>query len=135
MPIFGGVECSMCGKKGKKSEFVFDAATGQYYCCEEHKTKALQLSELVEEAHQKGMDVCSNCLKEIKPSAYVCKYCGAVRVNFPGYTTGRMCPFALASVGKTEMGVAEYTWKHQECIQEYCALWDFKADRCSFLSR
>lgn len=134
MPLFGGVECAICGKKGKKDEFIFDRATGQYFCCEEHRTKALQLLSLKEEAERKGMVLCSNCLKEIKPESFVCKYCGAIRVKFPGYEVGKMCPFTVAQVGKTEFGHGEYVWQHQKCIQEYCALWDFNKDRCSFLS-
>jgi hypothetical protein len=135
VPIFGGVECSLCGQKGKRDEFIFDEETGKYFCCQEHKTKALELERLVEEAHQKGLVVCSNCLKEIKPTAYACKHCGTIRVVLQNYKVGRMCPFTIMGVGKSSMGVTEFTWKHQECIQEYCALWDFQADKCAFLSR
>ena len=134
MPIFSRVECPVCGKKGKESEFIIDADSGQYFCCEEHKTKSLQLQKLAEEAAEKGMALCSNCLKEIKPMSFACKHCGAIRVSFPDYKVGKMCPFALASVGKTEYGYGEYTWRHMECMQEYCALWDSSKDRCSFLS-
>ena len=134
MPIFGKVKCPICGKKGGKDEFIFDPNTGEYYCCEDHHKKHLELRKLAEEAAKKGMVLCPNCLKEIRPESLACKYCGFVRVEIPGYKVGKMCPFTVVQVGKTEHGVGEYVWKHQECIREYCALWDFNEDKCAFLT-
>lgn len=135
MPLFGGVKCFICGKTGRKNEFIYDPDTDQYFCCEEHREKARMLKSLIEKAKEKGLTICTNCLKEIKPNAFVCKHCGSIRVNIPDYKVGRMCPFTVAQVGKTEYGRGEYVWRHMECIQEYCALWDFISDQCSFKTK
>jgi len=135
LPIFGKVKCFICQKKGKKDEFIYDPGLGQYFCCEEHRRQALQFKALLEKARQKGLTICPKCLKEIRPDAYVCKYCGTKFVVFKGYEIGKMCPFAIISVGKTEYGVGEYVWQHQRCIQEYCALWDFESDKCSLATK
>ena len=135
MPLLGGVKCDICGKTGKQKEFIYDPNTGKYFCCEEHRIKAEQLKALMEKALEKGLVLCSNCLKEIKSDAFVCKYCGSIRVSISGYEKGKMCPFTVGQIGKTEFGHGEYTWKHMECIREYCALWDFNSDKCSFLTR
>jgi hypothetical protein len=135
MPLFGGVKCFICGKSGRKKDLIYDSDLDQYFCCSEHREKALQLRSLIESAKKKGLAVCPHCLKEIKPNAYVCKYCRAILNVIPGYEAGKMCPFVVASIGKTEYGQGEYTWQHMQCIQEYCALWDFNSDKCSFLLR
>jgi hypothetical protein len=135
MPIFGGVKCSVCNKTGKKEQFLYDATTGQYFCCEEHRKKASQLKALMESAEEKGLMLCSNCLKEIKPTAYVCKYCGNIFHQIKGYEVGKMCPFSVVSIGGTKIGMEEYVWQHMQCIQEYCALWDTKSDTCSIRTR
>lgn len=129
MPLFGGVKCFICGKSGKKKDFIYDSDLDQYFCCSEHREKGLQLRSLIESAAKKGLRICPRCLKEIKPDAFVCKYCRAILRAVPGYEVGKMCPFAVASLGEE----GEYTWQHLRCIQEYCALWDFDLDKCSFL--
>jgi hypothetical protein len=135
MPIFGGEKCPICGKTGKREASVFDPATRQYYCCEEHKVKAAQLRSLSEKARQKGMILCTNCLKEIRPNAYSCRHCGSRRVSIPEYKIGGMCPFTVVQIGSTKYGQGDYIWRHSECIQDYCALWDIKQDKCSLMLR
>lgn len=132
MPLFG-VKCAICGKTGKTQEFIRDSETGNYYCSQEHLTKARELRMLMEKAQEKGLVLCSNCLKEIKPDSYVCKYCGKIRVIFKDYKIGGMCPFTQVQIGSTQYGQGNYVWQHSECIREYCALWDFRQDKCSFL--
>jgi hypothetical protein len=62
------------------------------------------------------------------------------RMAEAGYFKGKMCPFVVAAIGGTHVATAvftggqieEYTWKHFQCIEEYCRLWDKEAKECSF---
>jgi len=95
------------------------------------------------DAAKKGLRVCPNCHKEIPLTAFACKYCGEKIVDIKDYIVGKMCPFAVVSVGGGETTIAggfgggeyTYTWKHMICIQEYCALWDFENDKCGLLTK
>lgn len=44
-----------------------------------------------------------------------------------GYVVGEMCPFVMAEVGGgfsiNGTGGSTYTWKHTQCMKEYCRLW------------
>jgi hypothetical protein len=130
-----GVKCAFCGKTGRTEDYVFDSETSNYYCSDEHATKVKEISMLVEKAHEKGLVLCDNCLKEIKPDSYVCKYCGKVRVIFKDYVVKGMCPFTQVQIGSTQFGSGNYVWQHTECMKEYCVLWDSIHDKCSFLLR
>ena len=137
MPLFGGqmVQCTLCRKKGKPEEFVYDYQSKNFYCCQEHMTKFKELVLLRERAAGKGLVLCESCLREIKPDSYACKYCGTIRVPMSGYTIGKMCPFTISQIGSTQYGQGEYVWQLQHCVQEYCALWDLNADCCSLRLR
>ena len=135
MPLFGGVKCFICMKSGRKNEFIYDEKLQQYFCCEEHRQRAFQMESLIEKAQAKGLSICPKCLKEIQPTAFACKHCKVILSPIEGYELNRMCPFVIASVGKTELGQGQYVWQHMRCIQEYCALWDFDLDKCSFLTK
>jgi hypothetical protein len=132
MPIFETrVKCFLCDKTGRKDEFLYDPKLNQYFCCEEHRIKSCEMRSLLEKAQERGLTICSKCLREIKPDAFVCKHCGAIRIQMQGYDVGKMCPFTISQIGSTQFGSGEYVWQLQRCIQEYCALWDFNSDCCS----
>jgi hypothetical protein len=134
VPLFGE-KCAICGKTGKSKDFIFDSETGKYYCSKEHLEKAKELSMLIEKAELKGLTLCDDCLKEIRPNSYACRHCGKIRVIIKDYEIGGMCPFTVVQVGSTQFGQGNYVWQHSKCMQEYCALWDLRLDKCSFTAK
>ena len=83
MPLFG-VKCAFCGKKGKAEGFTFESDIGNYYCSPSHHKKAKELRMLAEKASKKGLVLCDQCLKEIKPNSFICKFCGKIRISIEG---------------------------------------------------
>jgi len=61
-----------------------------------------------------------------------------LKMNESGYFKGKMCPFTMAKVGGTRAATLaftgatmnEYVWTHNECIEEYCAIWDETGKQC-----
>lgn len=134
MPLFG-VKCSFCEKTGRTKDYILESETGNYYCSVEHANKAKELKMLARKAYEKGLVLCDNCLKQIKPDAYVCKYCGKVRVVIKDYVVKGMCPFTQVQISSIQFGQTTYVSKHTTCIKEYYALWNSHQEKCSFLTR